>query len=235
MTSEIFKYEREYSRLESSMVHYKDLAGITVNEDGSTLVPLDPERIPFGYIPEMADMESILGGKIFVRRAVNEMLQQAQTNLQSAMSSASLFITYGYRSLEIQTQRFLQLLKDVELPYFENPIDLYEEIHRYVAVPSVAGHPTGGAVDIIIKDTATGESLDFGSRQYDFNTKDSYTFSPFVTQKSRQNRIVLRQVMLAAGFAPFDGEWWHFSYGDKEWAFYYKKPNALYEQKKLSL
>jgi D-alanyl-D-alanine dipeptidase len=36
--------------------------------------------------------------------------------------------------------------------------------------------------------------------------------------------------MLGVGFAPFDGEWWHFSYGDKEWAAYYNKPNAVYEQ-----
>ncbi|MDR3208543.1 MAG: hypothetical protein LBT45_01700 [Rickettsiales bacterium] len=28
-----------------------------------------------------------------------------------------------------------------------------------------------------------------------------------------------------------DGEWWHFSYGDKEWAYADKMPDALYGQK----
>ncbi len=39
---------------------------------------------------------------------------------------------------------------------------------------------------------------------------------------------MLRNVMVSVGFAPFDGEWWHFCYGDKEWAVYYNKPAACY-------
>jgi D-alanyl-D-alanine dipeptidase len=39
--------------------------------------------------------------------------------------------------------------------------------------------------------------------------------------------------MTSVGFAPFDGEWWHFSYGDREWAYFYKKKNALYGQIKV--
>jgi hypothetical protein len=46
----------------------------------------------------------------------------------------------------------------------------------------------------------------------------------------RANRKMLRDAMMAEGFAPYDGEWWHFCYGDKEWAFYYKKDKALYNQ-----
>ena len=41
---------------------------------------------------------------------------------------------------------------------------------------------------------------------------------------------MLREYMIKEGFAPYDGEWWHFSYGDKEWAFYYDKEKALYNQ-----
>jgi D-alanyl-D-alanine dipeptidase len=33
------------------------------------------------------------------------------------------------------------------------------------------------------------------------------------------------------GLAPFDGEWWHFSYGDREWAKYYEEEAAaIYDQ-----
>ena len=34
--------------------------------------------------------------------------------------------------------------------------------------------------------------------------------------------------MVAEGFAPFDGEWWHFSYGDREWAAFYGLSQTLY-------
>ena len=42
--------------------------------------------------------------------------------------------------------------------------------------------------------------------------------------------VILRKIMLEVGFAPYDGEWWHFSYGDREWAYYYKKYKYLYPQ-----
>ncbi len=96
-----------------------------------------------------------------------------------------------------------------------------------IAVPEIAGHPTGGAVDIqIVKDDMP---LDMGTKIWEF-TKDPYTFSPFIEQDARDNRLLLRSIMMDVGFAPFDGEWWHFSYGDKEWAAYYKKPSAVYNQ-----
>lgn len=219
--------------LENKMIRYKDLAPIPVRENSDPIVPINPAEFPFGYMPEMSDMERTLGKTIFVRKAVNDRLLKAQMNLQAKAPYLSLFITYGYRSIEVQTLRFIQLFNDIDLPYFENPADLYEEMHRYVAVPSVAGHTTGGAVDIKIKDISTDKFIDFGSKQYDFTSKDCYVFSPSVSRIAMKNRILLRQIMVDTGFAPFDGEWWHFSYGDKEWAFYYNKPNAIYEQKRL--
>lgn len=35
---------------------------------------------------------------------------------------------------------------------------------------------------------------------------------------------------MEAWFTPFDGEYWHFSYGDRERAFYYDQPHAIYDQ-----
>ena len=59
------------------------------------------------------------------------------------------------------------------------------------------------------------------------------TFYPWITPKVRQNRLLLRRLLTKQGFAPFDGEWWHFSYGDREWAKYYEKEEAIYDQIKF--
>jgi len=96
-----------------------------------------------------------------------------------------------------------------------------------IAVPEVAGHPAGAAVDIQM--LRAGKPLDFGTAIWEF-VPDSYTFSPFVSRGAWTNRLLLRRTMMQAGFAPFDGEWWHFSYGDKEWAKYYDKAAAIYDQ-----
>jgi zinc D-Ala-D-Ala dipeptidase len=34
--------------------------------------------------------------------------------------------------------------------------------------------------------------------------------------------------MVEAGFAPYQLEWWHFSFGDQNWAAYYGLESSLY-------
>ena len=74
------------------------------------------------------------------------------------------------------------------------------------------------------------QTINFGSKQYDYSTKKCYFFAQSISQNAKENRLLLRNIMIEAGFAPFDGEWWHFSYGDREWAYYYKKMKAIYNQ-----
>ena len=222
------------SQLEKTMVRYRDLTRIPVTDSREPMMTLSPTVVRNGYRVEMSDMVPMLGDKIVVRKTLIALLTTAQRLLRKKNKKYSLFITYGFRSLDVQTRKFQLVASQIaKKRFFKNPTDLYEEVHRFIAVPTVAGHPTGGAVDVIIIDT-TGKELDFGSPQYDFNTKNCYVFAPNISAPARQNRRLLRCCMTAAGFAPFDGEWWHFSYGDREWACYYKKAKAIYSQRKIS-
>jgi zinc D-Ala-D-Ala dipeptidase len=204
------------TNLESQMIKYKNLLTVTTKNDEENFVEIDTNKIP-------------TKGNILVRKSIYEKLLKIQSKLVKEYPDYSLLITCGYRNLELQIKKFMKQLKKVNI-YFEDPLDLYEEIHRYVAVPAVAGHPTGGAIDVIIINMTTGFSLNFGSKQYDYSTKNCYVFSPNISGVARKKRYLLRKYMTKVGFAPFNGEWWHFSYGDREWAFYYKKPYAFYDQ-----
>lgn len=166
-----------------------------------------------------------------VRETVAKKLQNIDEKLQKL--GFSLKILCGYRKLSEQTQKFKNicfLLKNKDLSKKE----LYKKVHNYIAVPKIAGHPTGGAVDVAITCNQTNKMLEFGTGYLDFiDNKKVYVFSPFVSKLELKNRLLLRNLMLEEGFAPFDGEWWHFSYGDKEWAVYYNLPFFLYSQKEL--
>lgn len=207
-----------YTQLESKMLRYADYAHVGVKEINEPMVPISSR--PYLVAQQIGnDMQEFTGDQVFVRKSVLEKLDQAAGGLQSEMSGACLSVVYGYRALSIQRRLFDAVLAtcgDVE------------EAHRKIAVPDVAGHPTGGAVDIQITDT-TGRALDFGTPIWSFE-QDSYTFSPFISETATRNRALLRSIMLGVGFAPFDGEWWHFSYGDREWAHYYGQANARYQQ-----
>ncbi|MBU0998152.1 D-alanyl-D-alanine carboxypeptidase family protein [Patescibacteria group bacterium] len=223
----------QFLSLEKRMVKYKDLVQVQVRDNNEEFVALDNSTIPNGYLKEMSDMEKLFGPRVIVRKSVAKKLDHAQKLLQDRHSGLTLYVTYGYRSLKIQTERFLKILSGINNSFFPNPLDLYEKAHRFVAVPTVAGHPTGGAIDIAIKHIKTGSFLDFGSKQYNYSTKDCYVFTPNITKVQKSNRMLLRNTLIEAGFTPFDGEWWHFSYGDREWAFYNKKEQAIYSQLNL--
>ena len=107
---------------------------------------------------------------------------------------------------------------------------MYEYVHEKIAVPLVSGHPTGGAVDTAIYDNKENKILNFGSEILDYSTTQCYYENENISKEAKENRELLRKSMMEEGFAPYDGEWWHFSYGDKEWAFYYNKKKALYNQ-----
>ena len=222
--------KNKHKDLEEKMVSYKNLLPIPVKDNKEYFAVLDSVTLPNGYTPTMDDMENVTGKQIKIRVSIFEKLKLAQKKLKEINPNYTLYVTYGYRSLEVQTKKFLEQLQITAKNYFPDPIDLYEEVHRFIAVPTVAGHPTGGAIDIVIKNEKTNESLDFGSIQYDYSTKDCYVFADHISQKAKANRLLLRKLLMKVGFAPFDGEWWHFSYGDKEWAYYYKKEFAIYDQ-----
>lgn len=216
--------EEVYRRLESRMQTYEDYADTPVIENGEALVPI------IGAVGVQAtiirpDAIPVTGMQTYVRQGVLEGLEEAARLIAKKRPNATLDVGYGYRSLSVQRQNFEREAAKLADKYQGR--ELLAATHRKVAVPEVAGHPAGAAVDLAIRQN--GELLDFGTKLWDFS-KDSYTYSPYVSREARINRWLLLDMMEVAGFAPFLGEWWHFSYGDKEWASYKGEPNAIYDQ-----
>jgi D-alanyl-D-alanine dipeptidase len=81
--------------------------------------------------------------------------------------------------------------------------DLFED--GWIARPS--RHNSGVAVDLSLSRIETGAALDMGS-PFDAFVPESHVRG--VTGDALANRLVLRRVMLAAGFRPLEAEWWHF-------------------------
>jgi D-alanyl-D-alanine dipeptidase len=87
-------------------------------------------------------------------------------------------------------------------------------------------HVTGGAVDI---------TLDAGAGPLALGT-DFDSFEPAAGVAALEGLdgpdAVLRRVLywslVSAGFAPYAQEWWHYSYGDQNWAIFTSQPQARY-------
>lgn len=216
--------EAVYRQLEAGMLSYTDYANVPVEPINEALVPI-PDNPDLTARQIGTDMLPYTGEQVHVRRSVLRRLGRAATSLTERQPDLQLEVVYGYRALEIQEQLFKRYKAKLQCQYEGE--ELLAATHRLISVPEVAGHPAGAAVDLQI--IQEDQPLDFGTRIWEF-TPDSFTFSPFISETAKANRQLLRQTMMQAGFAPFDGEWWHFSYGDKEWAKYHNQPAALYEQ-----
>lgn len=176
---------------------------------------------------EKMDMLPYAGEQIYVRETVAKMLAEAQNILHDG--NRLLKIVYGYRHPVVQRAYFEKRRAELKALHPELTSEVLDSAtHQFVAMPEVAGHPTGGAIDITIVDTQ-GNDLDLGTRIADFSDPEKIkTYAAGLSEIQEKNRLLLRDLLVKVGFAPFYGEWWHFSYGDREWAHFYGKPSSLY-------
>lgn len=204
-----------------------DTIDIPIVENHEPMVELSIPLFKVEY--KKKDMIPVLGEKIFVRKQVMEKLKTVQERLSDLNTNLQLFICYGYRTPAIQELYFNNALKKVDdLGKNLSEEERLELAHSMSAHIKSAGHTVGGAIDLTIWDNKNGVEVDMGSKIAEFGDI-AYTFYPHITEIQKQNRLLLKDLMTSQGFAPFLGEWWHFSFGDKEWAFYYKQPHALYD------
>lgn len=212
--------------ISKKILSYEDLARIPAGSDKEPLVDVREYSSSIIASYNKPDMLGYTGEKILVRELVAKKLAAANDILSE--KGLGLKVVYGYRHPDVQQGYFDNRKAELRR---ENPtIDessLNRMTHNFVAVPDVAGHPTGGAVDLTLLNDK-GEEVDMGTRIADYTDPQAIqTFAP-VSESQMNNRKLLHDTMVAQGFAPFYGEWWHFSYGDREWAAFYGKKEALY-------
>lgn len=211
------------------ILSYDDLVVIAQGNSNEPLVSVQKYSSSIVATYNKLDMKVYAGDTILVRDSVAKKLAAVNKSLMTT-NDVVLKVVYGYRHPDVQKQYFYN--RKVEL-HKENPspsiseTELVRLTHSFVAVPSVAGHPTGGAVDVTVVDKY-GKDLDFGNIIADYTNPEVIKTFADVPKEQSENRTMLHNAMVSQGFAPFYGEWWHFSYGDREWAAFYNKKTALY-------
>ncbi len=73
-----------------------------------------------------------------------------------------------------------------------------------------SGHSRGSTVDLTLFDMSRGCDVDMGG-YFDFFGDISHYEHPDLSEPQRQNRAMLRDIMVGAGFSPYEYEWWHFT------------------------
>lgn len=171
-----------------------------------------------------------------MRQGVFDRLMRAQKDLPCGWR----FKLYeGWRSWDLQKflfdNRYNRLRQD-------NPDKTHEEIFvmttRIVSpvinldgTENIPPHATGAAVDIYLID-ANGDEVDMGMSLYEWADSEAkglnYTYADNLSPEARANRHIMIDVMSKHEFVNYPTEWWHWSYGDRYWAYHKQKPFAIY-------
>ena len=190
---------------------------IAIDENGEALVRITSPIIDLPLLYKSEIPGATESG--WVREDVFRRLLRAAESLPE---SIGLVLVDGWRSLE--AQRFM----------FNNTMNRPGMGPGWVADPNdplvVPPHTTGGAVDVTL--SLHGQPLRLGTSPGEYTAASWLEVyeDPTRNEQIRWLRRTLFSTMVAAGFAPYAQEWWHYSYGDQEWAAYVGSSTALYGQ-----
>lgn len=193
-------------------------AVINVVEDEITpqLVPLNKKFI---QAPQAEYFE--------VRKSIAEKLELASYFLPKEYQF-KIFETYRSREKQIH---FWNL--EIEKIKKENPTltdkQVEEIANNGIANPYKigSGHQTGGAIDITV--CYNGIELDMGTTYLETENPKTKTDANGLSPKQFKNRHMLKSLMEGVGLVNYPLEWWHYSYGEHEWAVLTKRKNTLYK------
>lgn len=158
-----------------------------------------------------------------VRESVAKKLVKAAERLPKDLN---IVILDGWRSYETQLAIYEETKEDFKAKGYTGE-SLKEELAKFVAYPSKdvndpPPHLTGGAVDLTISDN--GGWLQMGTAFDEFTKKATIDWFEHISSLSdeevvfRNNRRILKKIMMDEDFVYHPDEWWHYDFGNKRWA-----------------
>jgi D-alanyl-D-alanine dipeptidase len=163
----------------------------------STFVNLKDYSADFVYDMKYATTDNFLKAQVY---DCAECFLRLKT-VKALVKANSKFVQKGYRIKIFDCYRPLDIQKRM-WKIVSNP--------EYVADPAKGSiHNRGGAVDITLVD-ASGKELDMGTT-FDFFGPEASHYYENLTDKVKQNRLLLKKIMKKSNFISFDSEWWHYN------------------------
>lgn len=120
------------------------------------------------------------------------------------------------KALIIANEKFIKKGYKIKLFDCYRPLDIQKKMWQIVSNPNYVADPKkgsihnrGGAVDISLIDL-NGKELDMGTPFDFFGIEASHNFEN-LSMNVKNNRKLLKKIMIKSGFKFFESEWWHYN------------------------
>jgi len=209
------------------------ISSILIHETPDPFINLKNQNvILYGPSPEIPDNTHYTK----MRKTIYDKLVKAQKTLPKGIR----FCIYeAYRSLELQKMIFEKRssqLRTLHPSWSEE--EVYMEATRLVSpvvtldgTKNIPPHSTGAAIDIYLVDDKN-HVIEMGIHprdwMQDLDGSISITNSTKISPEAQKNRAIMSKALAEVGFSNYTKEYWHWSYGDRYWAYMTKQPYALF-------
>jgi len=205
-------------------LHRQHSSTQSILEDGSPLVSLMDSGYKLMFEP------SIMANYDFrVRESVHEKVGRISRLL--ADQGKILIIRSAWRSFEHQRRLWKKKYESIRQEYPQRPeAEIRKAVSHFIAPAEKSMHATGGAVDALIFDEDTDRVMDFGNNEGLKLELDetSYPDHPDISPEARRNRRLLIRLFEDEDFVVDILEYWHFDYGNANWATQKGREHARY-------
>lgn len=171
-----------------------------------------------------------------MRKTVYQKLLKAQTMLPQGLH----FCLYeAYRSVSLQKKLFDTRFTELKQKHpgwskehlFNETTKLVSPVINIDGTKNIPPHSTGGAIDVYLLNDKN-EVIDMGIHPKDWMSDTdgslSLTASNKISDGAKFNRKIMSHALESLGFVNYPTEYWHWSYGDRYWAYHQHKNHALY-------
>lgn len=208
---------------------------IPVGHSDERLVDFKQQSIiAYGPSPEIVNNQDYT----FVRQTVYDKLVAASRQLPKGYH----FCLYeGYRSLALQKLIFDKQFSKVQQRHpdwsqgqvFQETIKLVSPVVNQDGSPNIPPHAMGSAIDVYLLDD-DGNVVDMGMHPKDWMEDAggvlSLTASTAISKEAQAHRRMMSKVLAAEGFVNYPTEYWHWSYGDRYWAYVKGQSRTIYDE-----
>jgi D-alanyl-D-alanine dipeptidase len=187
-------------------------------------IPLESENHNAGF-----HCSSLVRKGLYIRLKI---LVNALDIITEKKRKISVLVFEGLRDLQTQKSLFETCFNEFKEKYQElSYTEIKKLAERYITPPEKEpSHSTGGCVDIRLYDDDKNEFLDMGKFGLCWGANEqAHMFSAGLSDEQKSNRHLLLTAASLAGLMNYPYEWWHFSFGDKYYAFGREEKFAIYK------
>lgn len=144
-------------------------------------------------------------------------LKNASDEFVKAGYRIKIYDAYRPQRAVAHLVRWAEDVSDIRMKHIFYPDVSKKDLFSLGFIAEHSGHSRGSTVDLTLFDMSKGCDVDMGG-YFDYFGEISHSDYEDISDKQRENRRYLKQIMIDNGFRPLKEEWWHFTLEDEPYS-----------------